>query len=203
MASTNFTYSPTTGNGNTNVSVCAVTQNTSGADYSATLTFSNGQNSKNVSIVQRYKPFINVGPTSIPASGGSQNITAHTEYDVVFRSVPTWITAITINNVTYQPGERIPAGDADGQKVYFHAEPNTGSTSRNTGYSNMTMGWYMNSSDTSLVTSGTPIIDLVQAADTSGINTNVNSLTFDYNASVAQTVQVITNGTWNSSISDN
>lgn len=200
MASTNFTYSPTGGTGNTNVSVCANTENTSGADYSATLTFSNGTNSKTVSITQRYKPFINVGPTSIPASGGSQNITAHTEYDVVFRSVPNWITAITINGTTYQAGTRISADLVDGQKVYFHASANTGSSSRNTGYAGMNMAWYVGNT---LITTNVPIIDLTQPADTSGITTDVNSLEFDYNASVAQTVQVITNGTWNSSISDN
>ena len=163
MASNNFTYSPTSGNGTTNVSVSVAGENVSGADKNTTLTFSNGTGSTNVTLKQKYKPFINVGPTSIPSSGGSQSITAHTEYDVIFRSVPSWITAITINNVTYQAGARIAANLVDGQIVNFYAEPNTGAQ-RNTGYSNMTMGWYMNSSDSSLVTTNTPIIDFTQAS---------------------------------------
>ena len=198
MASTHFSYTPTTGNGNTNVSVSASGNNSTHADYSATLTFTNGVNSKTVSITQKYKPYTDIGPTSIPASGGSQHITAHTEYDVVFRSVPSWITAITINNVVYSEGQRISASAVDGQYVYFWAGPNTGSTENNS--NGMNMAWYIGES---LITTGVQEIRLVQSVDTSGITTNVDSLTFDYNASVAQTVQVITNGNWNSSITDN
>lgn len=200
MASTNFNYSPTTGNGNTNVSVSAVSLNSTHSDRTATLTFSNGVNSKNVSITQKYKPYINTGPTSFPATGGTLNITAHTEYDVVFRSVPTWVTSITINNVVYTEGQRIAASAVDGQKVYFSAEANTGSTERTTHYGGMNMAWYVG--DT-LITQGVAEIDFVQPADTSGIDTDVDSLVFDYNTNVAQTVQVITNGTWDSTISDN
>lgn len=200
MASTNFNYSPTTGNGNTNVSVSASTNNLGTADRTATLTFSNGVNSKSVSITQKYRPYINTGPTSFPATGGTLNITAHTEYDVVFRSIPEWVTSITINNVVYSEGQRIAASAVDGQLVYFTASANTGSTQRTTHYVGMNMAWYVG--DT-LITQGIAEIDFVQPADTSGIDTDVNSLTFDYNSNVAQTIQVITNGTWNSSINDN
>lgn len=201
MASTNFNYSPTTGNGNTNVSVSASTNNLGTADRTATLTFSNGVNSKSVSITQKYRPYINnYGSTTFPATGGTLNVTAHTEYDVVFRSIPEWITSITINNVVYSEGQRIAASAVDGQAVYFTASANTGSTQRTTHYYGMNMAWYVG--DT-LITQGIAEIDFVQPADTTGIDTDVNSLTFDYNSNVAQTIQVITNGTWNSSINDN
>ena len=198
MASTNFNYSPTTGNGNTNVSVSAVANNTTTSDYVATLTFSNGANSKSVTIRQKYKPYVLQGPTSVPASGGSIYITAMTEYDIVFRSVPLWISNISANGVVYSEGQRIPAS-ISGTPIMITAEPNTGSA-RSTVYADMNMSWYVG--DT-LVTLGAPRIELYQAAAESGINTDVDSLTFDYNANVAQTIQVLTNSTWSSTINDN
>lgn len=218
MASSYFSYTPTTGNGNTNVSVCAVTTNQSGADYSATLTFSNGQNSKNVSIVQRYKPLLNQGPTTVPVTGGTMyggGFEIKTEYDVVFANIPTWVNGITMNGsaITINNGTsaRISAEDASGGTLTISVSANNTSSPRSAGHNwnkdgtiipgeGMCMYHYIGNS---LNTTNPPVIEIHQDCDTSGINTDVSSLTFDYNASVAQTVQVITNGSWSSSISDN
>lgn len=218
MASSYFSYSPTTGNGNTNVSVCAVTQNQSGADYSATLTFSNGQNSKNVSIVQRYKPVLNQGPTSVPASGGTMygsGFSIKTEYDVVFANIPTWVNGITMNGsaITINNGTsaRIDAEDASGGTLNISVSANNTSSPRSAGHNwnkdgtiipgeGMCMYHYIGNS---LNTTDPPVIEIHQDCDNSGINTDVSSLTFDYNASVAQTIQVQTGGNWTSSIADN
>lgn len=201
MASVYFTYTPTGGLGNATVTVSANTQNTDGADRSATINFTNGTSSKNVTVIQRYKPEVIQGPTTVPAAGGFLSITAKTEYDITFRSVPEWITAITADGVTYHEGDRIPAS-VSGLPISFYCLPNTGNTSRSasTGGIGMNMAHYIGNT---LVTSRAPIIYLTQYADTSTITTNVNELEFDYNGDATKTVQVITNGTWSSSISDN
>lgn len=210
MASTNFSYTPTTGNGNTNVSVSASTLNDGYSDRTATLTFSNGINTKSVTITQRYQPYRTQGPTSVPYSGGTITITAMTEYDIVFRSVPTWVTAITVNGVTYAEGDRIPAS-VSGSPITISFAPNTTNSARslgsNTTYQGqsvsgygMNMAWYVGST---LITTPVTKIEALQEPDMSGITTDVDTLTFDYNASVAQTIQVITNGSWTSTISDN
>ena len=220
MASTNFTYSPTTGVGNTNVSVCAVTTNQSqtGADNSATLTFSNGQNSKNVSIIQRYKPILNQGPTSVPASGGTlygSGFDIKTEYDVVFANIPSWVNGITMNGsaITINNGTsaRIAAADASGGTLNINVSANNTSSPRSAGSNwnkdgtlipgeGMCMYHYIGNS---LNTTNPPYVQIHQDCDTSGINTDVDSLTFDWNASVAKTIQVQTGGNWTSSIADN
>ena len=210
MASNNFTYSPTTGQGNTNVSVCAVTTNSSNADYNASLTFSNGINTKSVTIKQKFRPYRLQGPTGVSYTGGSITITAMTEYDIVFRSVPTWITGITVDGRTYTQGERIPAS-VNGMDIRISAAPNNTNTGRSAGSnwdregqtiqgSGMNMAWYVGNT---LITTPVTLIEVRQEPDTSGINTDVNELIFDYNANVAQTIQVITNANWTSTIQDN
>ena len=127
MASIRFTYSPTSGNGNTSVNVTPSGQNASTSNYTATITFSNGSASKTVNLTQLYVPYFNQGQTTIPASGGSIYITAHTEYDIVFRQVPSWIT-ITGNGLLIREGQRVMSSMADGTVFTLTASPNTGSS---------------------------------------------------------------------------
>ena len=140
MASTNFTYSPTTGNGNTYVQVSALAVNAGYSDLSATLTFSNGVGAKSVSITQKFCPYFSqFGSFTFPDTGGSIYFTVYTEYDIVFRSVPSWIT-IRKNGVTYSEGERISSGTANGTYELI-AAANSGDT-RSVG-STMNMGHYI------------------------------------------------------------
>lgn len=125
MASTKFTYSPASGNGNTNVSVTPSTTNTGTTDNNATLTFTDGNTSKSVSIKQLYCPYAVYPSSTIPASGGSLSFTPHTEYPVVFQNKPSWIT-IKRGNTVVNADTDIAASTASGATFSFIAEVNTG-----------------------------------------------------------------------------
>lgn len=141
MASTNFTYSPTTGSQTTTITVYPTDWNLTTANKIATATFTNGPESANVVFKQKYEPYrVSVGPTTIPDTGGSIYYTIHTEYDIVFRSVPVWLT-ITQGNNTFVEGQRIPAISADGKTFAFSAGVNTGQTEEV--HSTFNMGHYI------------------------------------------------------------
>lgn len=141
MASENFIYQPTTGSGSGTIAVTANSNNSNGADRTATLTITNGAVSKNVTIKQKYRPyFTRNGGSTIPATGGSIYYTIHTEYDIAFRSVPTWIT-ITQNGTAIEEGQRLTPAEADNKTFTFTAEENTGVT-RSVG-NTMNMGHYL------------------------------------------------------------
>jgi len=137
-----FTIEPSTGNGRTNVIVTPSSYNNSGEDRVSTLTLSNSRNSKTVTLRQKYQPYMQqVNPTVFPATGGTISFTVHTEYDIVFRSVPSWIT-ISLNGTTYSQGQRISSGVADNQTFTLTAEANTETTSRSVS-STFNMGHYI------------------------------------------------------------
>lgn len=126
MASTNFTYQPTTGRGNGTIKVTAKSNNENGADRITTLTITNGAVSKNVTIKQKYRPyFVLNGSSVIPATGGSVSYVIHTEYDIVFTNVPDWIT-ISQNGTAISPGQTLTPGEADNKTFTFTAAENTG-----------------------------------------------------------------------------
>lgn len=126
MASTNFTYQPTTGRGNGTIKVTAKSNNENGADRITTLTITNGAVSKNVTIKQKYRPYFTLnGSSTIPATGGSVSYVVHTEYDIVFTNVPDWIT-ISQNGTSISPGQRLTPGEADNKTFTFKAAANTG-----------------------------------------------------------------------------
>lgn len=143
MASTNFTYQPTTGRGNGTIKVTAKSNNADGADRITTLTITNGAVSKNVTIKQKYRPyFILNGTSTIPATGGSVNYVVHTEYDIVFTNVPDWIT-ISQNGTSISPGQRLTPGEADNKTFTFTAAANTGEARSG---NSMTMRHYISDS---------------------------------------------------------
>lgn len=129
MASDNFWYQPTTGTGNTMISVSAETTNMTGtADKIATIALTAGSATKNVTVKQKYKPVAQqFASTTFPATGGDIYFTIHSEYDVVFRSVPDWIT-ISYNGTVYSEGQRISSGAVDGKTFTLTADPNTGAS---------------------------------------------------------------------------
>lgn len=126
MASTHFWYAPTTGTGSTQVSVSADTTNSDGSDRLATIAITNGAVSKNVTVRQKYRPVMQQqGSTTFPATGGTIYFTVSTEYDIVFRSVPEWIT-IKSGNTEYAQGQRISSGAANGTfSLVADANPDT------------------------------------------------------------------------------
>lgn len=127
MASNNFTYSPASGNGTTNVSVSVQGSNSTHSDKNATLTFSNGTGSKSVTLKQKYIPYLNQQLAIIPASGGSITLTAYTEYDIAFIDKPDWIT-ITRGGTAVPENQRIAATTASGATFTITASENTGAT---------------------------------------------------------------------------
>lgn len=292
MASENFIYQPTTGSGNGTITVTANSNNANGTDRTATLTITNGAASKNVTIKQKYRPYFtqNAGST-FPATGGSLNYTVHTEYDVVFRSVPTWI-AISQNGTAIAEGQRLTPAEADNKTFTFTAEANTGE-SRSVG-TTFNMGHYLSTglcrdvsyfslsqegakptkkmslspiliqatsaqttasltltvenctfdhmttstAGTFAITAANPVNNTIQItfpantaftsnrgylsfylydtdgdahtatitverAACGGITTDVDNILFEYNETSAKTLNVLTGGEWNSSITDN
>ena len=200
MASTNFTYSPTTGNGNTYVDVQAQETNLDTVDKVATIAITNGVSSVNVSLRQKFRPYLTQGPTSIPASGGSIQVYVYSEYDIVFRSVPLWIT-ITSGNTTYAEGQRISASNFTNLPAVFTltADPNTGDT-RTIQYEGMNMSHYIGND---LITIGAPLVQGTQAAGNQGIVASPNNLTFDWNSTSAKTFTITSSLSWTSTIDDN
>lgn len=143
MASTNFTYQPTTGRGNGTIKVTAKSNNADGADRITTLTITNGAVSKNVTIKQKYRPYFTLnGSSVIPATGGSVSYVVHTEYDIVFTNVPDWIT-ISQNGTAISPGQRLTPGEADNKTFTFTAAANTGDARSG---NSMTMRHYISGS---------------------------------------------------------
>lgn len=141
MASTNFTYTPTTGSQTTSISVYPTEFNNTRQNKVATATFTNGTASTDVVFKQKYVPYrVSVGATTIPQTGGTIYYSIHTEYDIVFRSVPEWLT-ITQGNNTFVEGQRIPAISADGKTFGFSAGVNTGQTEEV--HSTFNMGHYI------------------------------------------------------------
>lgn len=139
MASTYFTYSPATGQGNTTAALRARSSNYTLADRYATISVTNGAVTRGVNIRQKYRPYLTqIGTTTFPATGGTIYFTVSTEYDIVFRNVPDWIT-IQKNGVTYPEGTRIASGSANGT-FELVAEANTGDSRTVT---TMNMGHYI------------------------------------------------------------
>lgn len=135
MASIYFTYAPTAGTGSAQISVSADTQNATTADTISHIGFSAGTNYAGVTLRQKYQPKMNqFGSSTFPDTGGTIYFTVNTEYDIVFRSVPDWIT-ITKNGVTYTEGQRISSGSASGTYALV-AAPNSGEQ-RTVNYMNM------------------------------------------------------------------
>lgn len=194
MASTNFTYSPTTGTGTTNVSINANEQNIGTTDKVATLTFTNGVSSANVTVRQLFKPYLTQGPTSIPATGGTITVYVYSEYDIVFRSVPSWIT-ISSGNTVYSQGERIDASTFGELPASFRltAAANTGGA-RTIQNSGMNMAHYIGNT---MITAGTQTIEGYQAAaapDVPMIAVSPDTLAMDYTRNNSKTFTISTTG---------
>lgn len=125
MASTVFTYEPTTGTGATMVSISASTVNTGQTDRNATVTLTDGSTSVTVTLKQLYRPYVTQTTWNVPASGGTAYFVPHTEYDICFSGMPSWITAKRDQTV-YSNGEKISKVVADGVQFGFVFDANTG-----------------------------------------------------------------------------
>lgn len=110
MASTLFTYSPTTGSGNTNVSVTPIGNNTGTLDRVSVITFSGGGGTKSVTLTQHYRPYFNLSGYRFPSSGGTETLTVYSKNDYFFHGKPSWIT-LKRNGQTVQEDTRITAGE--------------------------------------------------------------------------------------------
>lgn len=110
MASNNFTYSPSTGNGDTSVTVRPSGANSGTADKVTTLTFSDGVTSKSVTLTQHYRPYFNLSSYRFPSSGGTETVTVYSGNDYFFHGKPSWIT-LRRNGQTVQEDTRITAGE--------------------------------------------------------------------------------------------
>lgn len=197
MASTYFYYSPTAGTGNAQVTLSAASTNNTTTDKSASITITNGVSSATVNVIQYYKPYVVQGPTTIiPAAGGTITLTAQSHYDIVFRSVPLWLT-IWSGNTQIQEGARVSLAPNTYGIFTLSAGTNDGAqrTSQNAG---MNMSHYIG--DT-LYTLGAPIIECVQLAN-EGIRTDVNQVVFDWNQTTDKTFSVSANTNWTSTIVD-
>lgn len=129
MASTLFTYSPTTGNGNTNVSVTPTGNNTGSTDMVSVITFSGGGGTKSVTLTQHYRPYFNLSSYSFPSSGGTETLTVYSKNDYFFHGKPSWIT-LRRNGQTVQEDTRITAGE--GVVYTITADENKSTYSRQT-----------------------------------------------------------------------
>ena len=199
MASTHFKLTPTSGSaGTTTVSVSAATTNTGTVDKAATATFINGDTRTTVSLSHKFKPYITQGPTSIPASGGSITVYVYSEYDIVFRSVPLWIT-ISSGNTTYSEGQRISASSLGTLPASFTLTASSnGGAERTIQYEGMNVCHYIGNT---LMTQYACTVTGTQAAGS--ISTSVSELTYNWSEVTGKTFTVTSSVNWNSSIADN
>jgi hypothetical protein len=125
MASNNFKYRPTSGTRWAYLDVAALSVNTTSENKVSRIVFTNGYKSCETVVKQKYRPYFIMTGSSIPSTGGSLDFVVHTEYDIVFLHVPSWIT-ISKGSTTYTQGQRITASDADGQTFRITAANNPG-----------------------------------------------------------------------------
>ena len=198
MASSYFKYSPTSGTGSTEISVCAKTTNYGQTDRNATITFTTGTYDAQVGLKQLHKPyFTQFANNTFPASGGSIYFEIHTDYDVVFRSIPLWIT-VSYNGVNYGNGDRVPAATANNHTFTITAEPNTGAA-RSIG-SSMNMAHYVDN----VLQPSVQYFSFSQSAGTGTavINATPSTLYLDYKQGMSGTSTITTTGVTNVTISN-
>lgn len=107
--------SPTTGaTGTSTVNVSALWWNSSDTfNRTGTMTVktSDNQLSRDFNVIQGYEPTIEQfgGTTTVPQTGATLLYTVKSEYDFVFRSVPSYVTIQDSSGNTYVEGQRIAA----------------------------------------------------------------------------------------------
>lgn len=199
MASAYFSINPTTGQGNTQVAVSVNSTNGDQTNRLATVSLTNGVNSKSVGLKQTYCPYFQqFASTHFSATGGSIYFTIHSEYDVVFRSVPDWIT-ISYEGTTYAEGQRISSGAVDGKTFTLTADPNTGDA-RSVG-ATMNMGHYIGNVLQNRVTyfnfsqdAGDSMITISPSGYTA--TTQAGSVTYTYSAKSVSSITVSVSSNW-------
>lgn len=127
MSSNYFSISPERGTGITEVAVSVNGTNYGATDKAATLTVTDGVEERAVTLKQRYCPFLTnqSGTLRFPSYGGTIYFRCSTEYDIVFLSIPEWLT-VKRDNTTYASGDRISAGTASGSTFAITASRNLG-----------------------------------------------------------------------------
>jgi len=133
MASSYFTINPASGYGNGTVGVTASTENTSQADRYASVSVTNGVEVVPVTVKQLYKPYFIQTGHDLPASGGTISILVHTEYDVVFRGIPSYAT-MRLNGQTISNDQIIASGTASGATFVLEIPENTSTTPRSVSF---------------------------------------------------------------------
>lgn len=133
MASSYFTINPASGYGNGTVGVTASTENTSQADRYARVSVTNGVEVVPVTVKQLYKPYFIQTGHDLPASGGTISILVHTEYDVVFRGIPSYAT-MRLNGQTISNDQIIASGTASGATFVLEIPENTSTTPRSVSF---------------------------------------------------------------------
>lgn len=130
-----FTISPASGHSTQGDCVVSATStNDTGAIRRARVFVATAYGDAGFEVQQLFRPILTQGPTSIPATGGSITITIKSDYDYVFRSVPTWITIYDSSNNVVQEGQKIYySPDNDYTKTYTLTAPANPGSSRSVG----------------------------------------------------------------------
>lgn len=81
------------------------------------------------------------GSRTFPSTGGDIYFVVQTDYDIVFRSVPDWITILDETGGTYTEGQRIAAANAN--RTFVLRAPANEGAARSVG-ATFNMGWYVN-----------------------------------------------------------
>ena len=134
-------------------------------------------------MTQNYIPALTrIGGNSIPATGGTIYYTVHTDYDVVFRSIPSFVTITDAGGNILANGQRIAARNIDNTTITVTVSANPTSATRND--SGMNMGHYFNGS----ISRYTAAMAFTQAAaeEAASILINPNSITLAPTQTTAQ-----------------
>lgn len=140
--------SPTAGTpGETTVNVSAIWWNSSDSfNRTGTMTVKTSDNAltETFNVIQGYEPTIEQvgGSTTVPQTGSTLIYTIHTEYDVVFQNVPSYVTIKDASGNTYTQGQRIAAEVANNNLFRITVPRNETGVDRTSGDFNM--GHYIN-----------------------------------------------------------
>lgn len=174
MASNYFTYSPTSGTGTKAVNVQSKAANTGTADKKSIIEVTNGTTTRQLLVTQKYRPYFSQNGVSFPKSGGTITFVVHTEYDIVFKNKPAWIT-IKNGSTTISPDTKISKEDASGATFTLSATTNSGASRS---FSNFGMGHYVNNVLDDYVQYFTGTQDGASSSERIAVSTT--SITLDY-----------------------
>ena len=188
----NFNINPTSGTGNATITVTPISTNNTEQNLVTTLTVSDGNKTKTVTLTQLFKPTITQfgGSQNVPATGGTLMYTVRSYYDFTFFNVPNYITITSSDGtIIYNQGQKITAPENGWMYIFLRVAANNTTSQRTAG--GMYMAHYINNTVQSQVNT----LMFTQAAGESKYITAPDPILFTYKSYEPSDFDIDTNCT--------